>query len=144
MKTHNALTEIVSGDVLARRIQMYPDKGQSNHKDFLICPSADGWQRIRISQIRYCLAEGNYTAIHYGVNQSILVSRTLGYIDQLLCTDRFLRVHQSFLVATRRIERFSPKQLCLDCGTEIPVARARKNEVREVFLNQGIRVSQSI
>ena len=141
MKAFKVSNQTSHKEAQGRLVQMYPDKAKRQQQEFLICPSVDGMHRVRISSISHCQAEGNYARIFIRGGGSILLSKALGSLDESLPGTMFIRVHQSYLVARKCILRFNPKAILLDCGVEIPVARSRKNEVKEAFLMQGLRIS---
>lgn len=79
-----------------------------------------------------CEADGNYTKVHCSDNRTILVSKTLLYIEQELPPDLFIRVHQSFLVNIGAIQAYMRDNggyLLLSDGSQVPIARGRKAEV---------------
>jgi two-component system LytT family response regulator len=84
--------------------------------------------------ITYCCADGNYTHVHLDNGSRLVISRTLGVLDELLSSPQFIRVHQTWLVQVDRISCLKPEQLVMDCGTVIPVSRSRRAEVRRLVI----------
>ena len=75
-------------------------------------------------------ADDNYTELHLTDGKRILISRTLKDVERELPGDRFLRIHQSHLVAIDKVVRYVRGQggyVVLSTGSEIPVSRARKD-----------------
>ena len=64
---------------------------------------------------------------------------TLNKLEALLKEDRFLRVHQSFLVNMRFIKRISRYRAVLQKGRnedmEVNIPRARYNDVEKRFIS---------
>ena len=57
---------------------------------------------------------------------------SLSAIEDELPTQKFIRVHRSFIIGRDYIDSFSPTQVDLK-GTIIPVGRKYKNEVIEAL-----------
>jgi DNA-binding LytR/AlgR family response regulator len=121
------------------RSRLIPMSAPARH--YLICTTCEGIHRIEIRSIRYVEAQGNYAMIHYGEEKSIMVSKTLSAVQSVLPVDRFLRVHQSYAVHGSQIRSFVNGTIVLHDGSQIPVSRARKSEVRQWILNSGIRLT---
>ena len=93
-------------------------------------PTMDGYQLIRLNDIIYCESDINYTKIFTKTSGTILVSKTLKMVEELLSSPYFFRVHKSYLVNLNYIRSYSKSKgyvVVLENGTEIPVA-VRKHE----------------
>ena len=94
-------------------------------------PTMTGYQMIRISHIMYCEADVNYTKIHIVGQNDVLVSKTLKYIEELLPSDIFFRIHKSYLINLNYINNYVNKDgqyVVMDDGTELDVAFRRTDE----------------
>jgi two-component system, LytTR family, response regulator len=69
-------------------------------------PVNDGYHLIDPAHIIYCKAAGAYTEIVLDNEKSFLISRNLGRTQELMPTDHFERVHQSYLINVRQIKKF--------------------------------------
>ena len=98
-------------------------------------PTSDGLHLVAVDDITYCSADGNYTRVHLSNGTQMMISKTLGALDQILSLSHFIRVHQSYLVHTERIACLQQEQIILTCGTTIPVSRSRRAEVRQTVIN---------
>ena len=58
-------------------------------------PNRDGYVFTRVDSILCCLAEGAYTKVVLTDKHSILISRTLGDIQEMLPPETFIRIHHS-------------------------------------------------
>lgn len=61
---------------------------------------------IEISKIRFLQSDNNYTTIHLDNNQQLVSSKNIGYYEELLDENDFFRIHNSYLVNLKKIERF--------------------------------------
>ena len=88
-------------------------------------------------EILYCKSDGNYTEIYFTNATKEVISKKIKDIEQLINVSVFFRVHNSYLVNTKHIKEFIKNEgsyLILIDGSNIPVSRAKKNELLH-FLN---------
>ena len=115
---------------------MEPNEDLSPYRQkILAVPDQDGIFLLKITDICYCKAEGNYTRIHLAGSRNLLSSWQLknleGRLSKLHC---FIRVHHSFMVNLMHVERYYKRDggcLLLHDQTEIPVARNRRAALLE-------------
>ncbi len=92
----------------------------------------DGMIVIEIRDILYCESENNYTRFHLVSGKVILVSKTLKKVEELLSNESdFLRIHHSFIINIRYVERYlkgDGGEICLTNGKSLPVSRTKKQE----------------
>jgi two-component system LytT family response regulator len=89
---------------------------------------------VNVSSIVRCKADNNYTEIYLQSGEIWLISKTLKEYDELLTPQGFLRVHQSHLINRSYIARIKKglnASLILKDGTEIPIARQKKNRMMQ-------------
>ncbi len=90
---------------------------------------------IQKSKIKYLKADNNYCEIHLQDGQVILCSKTMKDISRKLNNPHFIKVHQSYIVHISGIS-FIDKSftaLLLVDGTEIPVSRVRKEDLKAMM-----------
>lgn len=73
----------------------------------------DGYEqvKVRIDDILYIEASGNYTQIHLQNNTLLSTRVPLQEIPQLLVTKKFVRIHRAFIVAKEKINKFDRNQV---------------------------------
>lgn len=101
-------------------------------------PTSKGLDFVSISEIHYCQAEGNYTSIHTINGEKYLISRTLGEFESMLNHPQFFRSHKSYLVNLNYIKQYLKGAggiIVLKDGTQIQVARSRKDQLIELIYN---------
>jgi two-component system LytT family response regulator len=102
----------------------------------IILKTLDNIYLVKIKDINYCESESSYTAIYLQNGKRILVSNTLKDYDDMLKDYGFYRVHKSFLVNVRNIERFEKAEggfVVLENECKVPVASRKRDELLEMF-----------
>jgi len=92
-------------------------------------PSAHGLELVKVEDIIYCQADSNYTIFHLVDNKKILVSRSLKEYDEILSSQGFFRIHQSYLIKLSYVKKYVKGEggsVILENGKELDVSRRRK------------------
>ena len=84
---------------------------------------------ILVDNICYLQSNINYTAIYLKSKKMIYVPFSLMKIDRLICSQGFVRIHQSFLVNQDTIAAITPKEVHLIDNTILPVSRRHKKNL---------------
>lgn len=94
-------------------------------------PTFTGYQLEKVNSIMYCAADQNYTKIFTNRGETILVSKPLSYLEEILPKDTFFRIHKSHLVNLNYIKSYNRTegfQITLDDGTILDVATRRNQD----------------
>ncbi len=100
----------------------------------IIFPTQEGYEFITINSIIRCEAADNYSRLYFGDNNSLIVCKTLKEIEQILNEQKFLRIHHSHLINREQIRRIIKADggfVQMTDGTQLPIARRRKNDILE-------------
>ena len=92
-------------------------------------PSSDGYEFEQVSSILYCAAEGAYTRVVLKDKTAMLISRTLGDIEEMLPSEIFLRIHHSTIVNLNVITHYSRTDggyVVITTKEKLMVSKARK------------------
>ena len=92
-------------------------------------PNRDGYEFTRVNVIRYCTAEGAYSKIYLTDQRSMLLSKTLGDIEEMLPPEIFIRIHHSTIVNINAITHYSRADggyVVMNTGEKLVVSKARK------------------
>ena len=92
-------------------------------------PQREGYEFVDVSSIIYLIAEGAYTKVLMLDKRSILISRTLGDVEELLPPELFQRIHHSTLVNVSYISQFLRTDggyVVLKNGEKLSVSKAKK------------------
>lgn len=95
-------------------------------------PQREGYEFVEVSSIIYCHAEGAYTKVFLEDKKSMLISRTLGDVEELLPPELFQRIHHSSLVNISFITQFLRTDggaVVLTNGEKLSVSKAKKEQL---------------
>lgn len=94
-------------------------------------PTTEGLQFVKTEDIIYLEASVNYTNIFCEGDKKYLVSRTLKDFEDMLPTDIFLRIHNSYIINKNYAEKYirgDGGQVVLSNGVILDVAKRKKSE----------------
>jgi two-component system, LytTR family, response regulator len=92
-------------------------------------PNSDGYAFAHVDSILYCSAEGAYTKVVLKDKMPLLISRTLGDIEEMLPSEIFLRIHHSTIVNLNAITHYSRTDggyVTITTKEKLMVSKARK------------------
>ena len=98
-------------------------------------PVQDGFEVIAINDIVFCIADDNYTEVHFK-NSKKLVSKTLKHFETLLKEYSFARIHKSYLVNVQAIVKYKKGKggsVLVSNGKEILVSSSKKATLLSYF-----------
>lgn len=107
---------------------------QPSAQQKIALPNKDGFEFVEVSHIVYCQAEGAYTKVFLDHKKHILVSRTLGDIEELLPHDIFQRIHHSNIINLNYVTHFVRSDggyVKMTSGEQLAVSKSRKDAVME-------------
>ncbi|GAB3197657.1 DNA-binding LytR/AlgR family response regulator [Pontibacter aydingkolensis] len=104
----------------------------TDYKEAFIYLKADKKMvKVMLADILYIESLKDYIRVKTE-GKEIISYQKISFLEEKLPTDKFLRVHRSFIVALDKIQAFSAT--AVDIGkTEIPIGRFYKNEVLQVL-----------
>ncbi|MBC8054661.1 MAG: response regulator transcription factor [Sphingobacteriaceae bacterium] len=85
--------------------------------------------RVKYDEIVYIEASQNYVNIHLTKNKSHLVYLTLKEVEDFLPSDKFIRVHKSYLINEEKITCIDGNQIVLDDTYTIIYSGSYKKEL---------------
>ena len=116
---------------LEKRIVELSDKNRK-----ISLPCKEGFLVLEVSDVIYLEASSNYTIVYTRCNKKLLVSKTLKYIEGLINSSNFLRIHRSYLINKdfiHKLNRQSGTHVELFDQVLLPVSRSRKEFVLDWF-----------
>jgi DNA-binding LytR/AlgR family response regulator len=100
--------------------------------DHLILKVDGTLTKIPFSKIIYIQSFGNYVKIF--IEDGMLISQmTTAEIEERLSTSLFLRIHKSYIVSLKQIQKVSGTQVVLKTNTELPIGNTFKRELLAQF-----------
>lgn len=107
-----------------------------NTSQKIALPHSEGVEFITIDSILYCMSEGSYTHIVTENKNSLLISRNLKTMEEVLSDFRFCRCHKSYLVNLNKIKRIDKDgNLCLNNDTIVPLTTKSRVEMLRLIEN---------
>jgi len=107
---------------------------KSEHK--IIIPESNSYEFVTTREILRCEGWSKYTKVFLIDGRVITSSYNLGHYKKLLHSYSFFHCHKSHIINTTHIKRYKNSGFVeMKDGTEIPVARRKKDE----FVNQVIK-----
>ncbi|MCM1256435.1 MAG: LytTR family DNA-binding domain-containing protein [Roseburia sp.] len=97
---------------------------------------------VRLEDIEYFVAEGNYTKIVLHTDEDseedyILVTKKIGELEQEYSRYPILRVHKSYMVNLENVMDIKGEITIRDSAEKIPIGRTFKDSVRKKYLEFG-------
>jgi len=127
-----AAQKLQSNDMQFKFHAMLNQMGQSRVEEGKVSlPTMEGLEFVNIGEIIRCQSDSNYTELILQGEESIVVSRTLKEVEEILPEKVFVRVHHSHLVNLRHISRYQRGAggvLIMDNGDHVNVSRSRKDD----------------
>ncbi len=100
-------------------------------------PTNDGIQFVKVDDVVRCEADGAYTVFILENGQRIMVSKSLKTYEELFADRKFLRVHKSYLINTRYVEKYingDGGSVVMTDGATVEVSRRKKDELLNMML----------
>ena len=84
--------------------------------------------KVKTSSILYIQADSNYSMIYLENGEKHLISKPLKSVEDILPKQNFLRIHRSYIVNTKKIQRISRDYVTIR-ETELPLSRRMRDQL---------------
>lgn len=98
-------------------------------RDHLFLKTTDKIIRLRLRDILYAEAYGNYTKL-YTAGERHILPQPLGQFREYLPEDNFVRIHKSYLIALRHIDSIEGNRVIVH-GKKLPIGKVYKRGLME-------------
>ena len=90
---------------------------------------------LESDEILYAESDGNYSTIYLADGQKLVLTKKLKEVNQMLPSEDFFRVHNSFVVNLGHIKEFlkTDGYVVLKSGQKIPVSRQKKSDFLDLL-----------
>ena len=134
-----SIEKITSKESSVTKVQLQLAKAVQNKQlpGTIALPATDGLTFASVSDILYCTADGSYTRFYMMDKSEILLSKTLGDVEELLSEYNFFRIHHSTLVNLKQVRKYirgEGGEVVMSDYKSLMVARSRKADFLDVFL----------
>ncbi|NNV56951.1 LytR/AlgR family response regulator transcription factor [Limnovirga soli] len=99
-------------------------------------PTQEGYELINTADIEYLEAATNYTYIHLVDNSKITSSKNLGFYEEELKEEPFIRIHNSTIVNLTKIKSYirgDDGWVILQNGKTLRVSKSKKDDLLLFF-----------
>ena len=93
--------------------------------------------RISIADIRYIESQSEYLKMYMTDGRSLMVLMSIKRLAELLPSDRFVRIHRSYIVNMSKVVEIAKLRIKMDAETYLPVGDLYKDDVL-AFINNRI------
>ena len=114
-------------------LREYADDEEHEGIERFTVRSRDRIYFVDVEDVQWIESEGDYVALHDG-EDAHLVRKTMKKLEEQLASDRFLRVHRSYIVNVNYIEELRPLdhgtyQLRMASGTPLKTSRGYSDNI---------------
>lgn len=112
--------------------------GRHRENEKIALPTIDGFIFVRISDIVYFQASGNYTELFLINGEKVLVSRQLKEYENSLSKANFFRIHHSYLVNLKYVQSYVKRDggyVIMTNNITLDISRRKK----EAFLDRMLQ-----
>jgi len=98
--------------------------------------TADGFEFVRTSDIIYCEASLNYTAVYVHGGKKFIASRNIKDFEEVLTSKHFFRCHKSFLINIDQIEKVTKQdglQARMSNGQWVDISVRKREQFMQLF-----------
>lgn len=90
---------------------------------------------LESEEILYAESDGNYSTIFLADGQKIVLTKKLKEVNQLLPSDSFFRIHNSYIINLNKIKEFlkTDGYVVLKSNHKIPVSRKKKSDFLDLL-----------
>lgn len=99
-------------------------------------PTMDGLEIVKAEEIIYIIGDSNYVHIHIKDKKSLMISKTIKYMEERLTGHNFFRIHNSYFVNINEVIKYnkgSGGSVIMSDGKQLSVSKTRKNELMKLF-----------
>jgi len=124
------------GSVSKAQLQMASAVHSRQLPDTIALPTTEGLTFASVNDIVFCTADGSYTRVCMLDKSDVLLSKTLGDVEEMLSEYHFFRIHHSTLINLKQVKRYirgEGGEVVMSNGKSLLVARTRKTDFLNVF-----------
>ncbi len=90
---------------------------------------------LESDEILYAESDGNYTTVYLADGQKIVLTKKLKEVNELLPSDSFFRIHNSYIINLTKIKEFlkTDGYVILKPNHKIPVSRQKKSDFLDLL-----------
>lgn len=106
----------------------------NNEEPYIIVNEEGSTSKVCLSDICYIESYGHFSFIHTKLKE-IKCSTGINQMEKQLNDKRFFRVHRSYIISVPWIESITKKEVIIEGGQSIPIARGKWKDVNKAYLD---------
>ncbi len=124
---------------LSSTIELFMKAYPELYEEPVVFVTVKGTYRLESRQIVYVESFLHNQDVHLSDKSEIELHSTMDAVFKQLEEKGFIRVHKSYIVNYRYIEKIEDREVLLTTGDKIPMSRNKKNEVKSLWLDYGTK-----
>lgn len=90
---------------------------------------------LESKDILFAESDGNYSTLHLADGRKIVLTKKLKEVDELLPTDSFFRIHNSYVINLDKVKEYlkTDGYVVLESNHKIPVSRKKKSDFLDLI-----------
>ncbi len=106
-------------------------EGNVQEDDYIFVKSNLKKKKVFLNELKFIEALGDYVKL-ITYNEPIIVLSTMKAFDEQLPSDRFMRIHKSYIINIDKVEKYNSRNIEIE-GDKIPLSRHKKAKLMEVL-----------
>ena len=99
--------------------------------EFILLKDSKKTHKVYLSDIKYIESDGDYIRF-YLQNRKLMIRGSLSFMETLLPSARFLRIHNSYIINLKKVNAVTLYSVEIE-GTELPISRSHKERVLKIL-----------
>ena len=99
-------------------------EGSLEDSDYIFVKSNLKKKKVILNELKYIVALGDYVKL-VTIHEPIVVLATMKSFNEQLPSERFMRIHKSYIVNMGKIDKYNSRNIEID-GEQIPLSRHKK------------------
>lgn len=104
--------------------------------DYFFVKANQKFEKVMFDDVLYCEAMQNYSVIHLA-NQKLITYLTFSSLEQQLPSDRFMKIHKSFIVSIRKVQSVEGNEIYIG-NKAIPISRNLRDVVMKRIVENNL------
>lgn len=118
--------------------QTYISHSNETIEKYAFIPCNNAYKKIEFTDILWVAADGSYSEIHFKDETKIILSYPLAEIAKSLPTSNFIRIHRSYLINMKHVDRMCGNMLYIG-KNNFTIGREYRQQVQQQIIFLGIR-----
>lgn len=136
VKAYDYLLKPIQKEKLFEVIGQLERELHKTEKNIVIIKCKTGIVKLALSEVEYCEMLNRKIVIHMADSREYECNLKMTELEKKLeIYGMFLRPHRSYLVNMDHIREFTPKNMVLECGVEVPIPREKYAQMKQEFMD---------